>query len=296
LDRVPGGAEGAEGGPRISEVEGPAGSERWTMSKLEVVNAMQAAAFAKDWKAFQSYCADDIYYRVGNVEEVTGPEAVAAYLKDLPSLGFTITRMDVRGAWETDAVAVAEYTMQGLRHDSGNTVEYPCVDIYRFEGEKISDWRVNPMEPTFVADPGVVGVRRPKVGSRQATGATPSLLGTVNAFQGALRGGDKELALSLLAEDAVVRVADRQEVRGPQAILDHVQEIFTRRLKPTGADLVDVWEFEGVLLEELTVQATRAADGRAVEYPCVESNRIERGKIREWRIYPIEPTLLAREG
>ena len=47
------------------------------MSKLEFVKGMQAAAFANDWDVFQSYCADDIYYRVGNVSEATGPEAVA---------------------------------------------------------------------------------------------------------------------------------------------------------------------------------------------------------------------------
>ena len=46
---------------------------------------------------FKSYFADQVYYRVGNVTEVSGPEAVAAYLRDLPSIGLTITRMDVRG-------------------------------------------------------------------------------------------------------------------------------------------------------------------------------------------------------
>ncbi len=266
------------------------------MSKLEVVKAMQAAAFANDWECSSRIARTTSITGSVTSRKSTGPEAVAAYLKDLPSHGFTLTRLDVRGAWETSHAAIAEYNMQGLRHDLGKTVEYPCVDIYRFDGEKCGDWHVYPIEPTFVADPGVVGVRRPKEGPRQAAGATPSLPGIVNAFQGALRGGDKELALSLLMDDAVVRVADRPEVRGPQAILDHVQEIYKRRLRPTGADFVDIWEFEGVVLVEMNVQAIRAGDGRAVEYPCVESNRIERGKIREWRIYPIEPTLLAREG
>ena len=82
-----------------------------SMSKQSLVKAMQAAAFAKDWALFRSYFADQVYYRVGNVTEVKGPEGVAAYLRDLPSIGLTITRMDVRGAWETDSVAIAEYTM-----------------------------------------------------------------------------------------------------------------------------------------------------------------------------------------
>ena len=68
------------------------------MSKLGLVKAVQAAAFAKDWELFKSYFADQVYYRVGNVKEVTGPEAIASYLRDSPSNGLTITRMDVRGA------------------------------------------------------------------------------------------------------------------------------------------------------------------------------------------------------
>ena len=82
--------------PTPEEKQGP-------MSKLGLVKAMQAAAFAKDWALFKSYFADQVYYRVGNVTEVKGPEAVASYLRDLPSNGLTITRMDVRGAWETDS-------------------------------------------------------------------------------------------------------------------------------------------------------------------------------------------------
>ena len=139
------------------------------MSKLGVVKAMQAAAFAKDWALFKSYFADQVYYRVGNVMEVKGPEAVAAYLRDLPSIGLTITRMDVRGAWETDSVAIAEYTMGGTRGD-GQAVEYPCVDIYRFEGDKFIDWRVYAIEPMFGIDPGAVTFKRPTVASRGPEG------------------------------------------------------------------------------------------------------------------------------
>jgi len=85
-------------------------------------------------------------------------------------------------------------------------------------------------------------------------------------------------------------------VKSPHSILEHVQEIFSKQLKPTGAELLDVWEFDGVMLVEMIVQASRVRDGQAVEYPCVESYRFGDGKIREWRIYPIVTTLLASEG
>jgi ketosteroid isomerase-like protein len=265
------------------------------MSKLDVVKAMQAAAFAKDWALFKSYFADQVYYRVGNVTEVNGPEAVAAYLRDLPAKGLTITRMDVRGSWETAAEAIAEYTMGGTRGD-GRAVEYPCVDIYRFEGDKFIDWRVYPIEPTFVIDPGAVSLRRSATGSQGLGGTPTDTQRIVNTFQVALRDGDQATALSLLTEDAVVRVGDNPEVKTPQSILEHVQDIFSKRLRPTGAEQLGVWEFGGVMLVEMIVQATRIRDGRAVEYPCVETYRLGDGKLREWRIYPIVTSLLASEG
>ena len=106
----------------------------------------------------------------------------------------------------------------------------------------------------------------------------------------------RQTALSLLTGDAVVKVGDHPEVKSPHSILEHVQEIFSKRLKPTGAEPLDVWEFDGVMLVEMIVQASRVRDGRAVEYPCVETYRFADGKIREWRIYPIVTTLLASEG
>jgi ketosteroid isomerase-like protein len=262
--------------------------------RLDTVQAMQAAAFEKDWERFKTYFADDVYYRVGNVLETTGPEAVAGYLRSLPSTGLTITRMDVRGAWEAGDVAVAEYTMGGFRGD-GRTVEYPCVDIYRFRGNRFQDWRVYAIEPTFIKASGGVTARRPAGAASAPKGGDAGAEKLVNSFQFALRDGDAATATSLLSDDAVVRVADNPEARGPQAILEHVGEIFSQRLKPSGAEPLDVWHFDGAMLVEMVVQALRVSEGRAVEYPCVESYRFGEGKIREWRIYPIEATLLAPE-
>ena len=185
--------------------------------------------------------------------------------------------------------------MGGTR-DDGRPVEYPCVDIYRFEGDKFIDWRVYAIEPMFVNDPGAVTVKRPTVASPGPGGTPTDPQRIVNTFQMALRDGDKATALSLLTGDALVKVSDHPEVGGPQSILEHVQEIFSKRLRPTGAEPLDVWNSDGVMLVEMIVQASRVRDGQAVEYPCVESYRFGDGKIREWRIYPIVTTLLASEG
>ena len=152
------------------------------------------------------------------------------------------------------------------------------------------------LEPTFVKDLSAVTLKHSTAALPGAEGTATDARRIVNSFQYALRDGDVATALSLLTGDALVRVSDHAEVRGPQPILQHVQEIFSRRLKPNGAEPQEVWEFDGVMLIEMIVQATRVCDGRAVEYPCVESYRFGDGKIREWRIYPIVTTLLASDG
>jgi len=115
-----------------------------------MVQAMEAAAFTGDWNTFKSYLAPDVYYRVGNTAEVRGPQAVVEYLKKMLATELAINELKIRAAWETQDTVVLELNMRGLRHSDNETVSYPCVDVYRFEGDKIRDWRVYAVEPTFV--------------------------------------------------------------------------------------------------------------------------------------------------
>src|SRR5262249_30044399 len=131
------------------------------MSTQDAVRSIQAAAFGKDWDRFRSFLADDVYYRVGNVFEATGPGAAADYLRDLPATELVIRSLAVRGNWATPTDVVAEYTMGGTRLRDNKEVRYPCVDLYRFDGDKLRDWRVYPIEPTFVRAGGTVTPRDP---------------------------------------------------------------------------------------------------------------------------------------
>ena len=113
--------------------------------------------------------------------------------------------------------------------------------------------------------------------------------------QGAIVAGDWHAVKSYLTDDAVLRVGNRAEVFGPQAILDTLLDLFAREVRTTNASFTGVWEPDNVLVLEMNVQATRLSDGRAIEYPCVETYRFEGQQISEWRIYPITPALLARD-
>ena len=111
---------------------------------------MESAAFSGNWTKFKSYLAEDVYYRVGNTAEMRGSQAVVIYLMELLSTGLAIHDLQIRSASETDDAVILECNMGGLRLRDKKQVTYPCLDICRFSGGKISDWRVYPIEPTFV--------------------------------------------------------------------------------------------------------------------------------------------------
>jgi ketosteroid isomerase-like protein len=119
--------------------------------KIEAVQAMESAAFAGNWDLFKSFLTDDVCYRVANTAEVTGPEAVVDFLLKSMSTDLAIQELQIRAAWETEDTVIFELNMKGLRLRDNKDVAYPCVDIYRFANGKIRDWRVFPIECSYVS-------------------------------------------------------------------------------------------------------------------------------------------------
>jgi ketosteroid isomerase-like protein len=209
----------------------------------------------------------------------------------------------------------------------------PCADIFRFEGDKILELRIfmdaNPLfAPTMVVGEkasvmtlsegkqvrGGGALRKyfaqHKEGvARVAAGFIPKwhiagpkwpirpMTDILKDFQGAIASGNSDAAKSHLTDNAMIRVGNRKEVTGAQAVMDTLRNVFTDELRPAGATFTGVWETDAqTLVVEMTVQATRPSDGSTVEYPCVETYRFEGDRIREWRIYPLLATLLAPES
>jgi len=119
-------------------------------NKIEAVQAMEAAAFAGDMETFKTYLTDDVYYRVGNATEVIGPQAVVDYMGKMMASSLAINDMKIIGAWEMGDTVVVEFNIGGFRFDINQQIRYPCIDIYRFRGNQIRDWRVYAIDPTFV--------------------------------------------------------------------------------------------------------------------------------------------------
>lgn len=121
------------------------------MTKVEKVQALEGAAFSGNWDQFKSFFTEDVYYRVGNTTEVRGPQAIVDWLQKSMSTELAMNDLQIRSAWETQDAVILELNMKGTRIADQKTVNYPCVDIYRFRDGKIADWRVFPIEPTYIA-------------------------------------------------------------------------------------------------------------------------------------------------
>ncbi|HEY6344382.1 MAG TPA: nuclear transport factor 2 family protein [Bryobacteraceae bacterium] len=119
-------------------------------TKVEAVLDMESGALAGNWDKFKSHLADDVYFKVGNTTEVRGPQAVVDYMVKLLSTRLAINDVKIRSAWETDDAAILEFNMGALRILDNKQVAFPCLDIYRFRGDKIHDWRVYAIEPTHI--------------------------------------------------------------------------------------------------------------------------------------------------
>jgi hypothetical protein len=284
---------------------------------------------AFDSEGFISFFTDKPMYQFGNGE----PCLSKAAIKDSVSAFFSSVDAlyhDVRNVWEVGDVVFVEMDVMYWRKD-GTSIVLPCCDIFRFEGARIQELRIfedaNALFDTSLpvgqrasvytmsegrraVAPGIMRrffTEHAEGIHRAANGYPPrwALAGPrwpmvpkmdiLGALQGAIAAGDWLAVKSFLTDGAILRVGNRSEVAGPNAITDTLLDLFSRELRPTNATYTGIWEPDNVLVVEMQVQAMRLSDARAVTYPCVETYRFEGQKISEWRIYPLTPALLASD-
>jgi predicted SnoaL-like aldol condensation-catalyzing enzyme len=141
---------GGHNAPQAERGSASASVQPTYANKIELVQTMEGFAFSGEWERFKSFLASDIYYRVGNSTEVRGAQAVVEYLKKMLATELAINDLKIRSAWEAGNTVILELNMAGLRIRDNKQISYPCVDVYRFDGDKIRDWRVYAIEPTFI--------------------------------------------------------------------------------------------------------------------------------------------------
>lgn len=106
------------------------------MSNISTVQGLLRMFESFDVPGFLECLTEDAVYRFGNYPAATGKEAIEATIKASHMDQITGIRFDVKSSYEqADAVVVemdVNYSMV-----NGKTITLPCLDIFRFEGEKV---------------------------------------------------------------------------------------------------------------------------------------------------------------
>ena len=119
-------------------------------SKINLVETLRNSAITGDFELFKTFLKDDLLLRVGATDEIRNPESAVDFFIDMTSNKIKLTGLEVRDSWEIQDVVIVEYFMKGQRVSDHQYFEFPCVDIYHFQQEKIYEWHVYPMYEAFV--------------------------------------------------------------------------------------------------------------------------------------------------
>lgn len=286
---------------------------------------------AFDSDGFITFFTDKPMYQFGNGEPCLTKDAIRASVAGFFAAVDALYH-DLRNVWEVGDCVFVEMDVTYWRKD-GTNITLPCADIFRFEGDKIQELRIfmdaNPLfmrdmqvgehaSVTTVSEGGQVktphtmrkffshhkeGIQRVKDGYIPKWHiAGPKwpirpMQDILNDFETALVSGKAEQAKSYLTENASLRIGNRNPVSGADTVMQTLNKLFTRELRPTNAKFTGVWETDpGTLVVEMIVQAIIPSNGKSVEYPCVETYRFEGDKIKDWRVYPLLASLLAPES
>lgn len=121
-------------------------------SRIDRITRMEHLLGAGDWETAAQFFTPDVSYRVGARPPVTGLEGIRAYMEEQSAhirwTGHTL-------CWQTEDdttdTAIIEVISHFQRVADGTAIDLPCTDIYRFDGDRIRDWRV-------YADIAVLGI------------------------------------------------------------------------------------------------------------------------------------------
>ncbi len=122
------------------EVQKPAVTSGGLTTKL---GKMYEALHASNWEEFKTFFTPDVLYKIGANDPVIGPDAIAGLLQHIYKT-LKLTTHNTRGMWEIGNTIILEMDANYIHRTEKRFVQVPCTDIYRYDGDKIYEWRVYP--------------------------------------------------------------------------------------------------------------------------------------------------------
>lgn len=130
--------------PQVGAAEDPDAEQVLPQGTISgILGKMYEALHAEKWEEFKSFFTDDVLYKIGANDPVIGPEAIAGLLQHIYKT-LKLTTHNQRGFWEIGSTIILEMDANYVNKKDKTFVQVPCTDIYRFDGEKIYEWRVYP--------------------------------------------------------------------------------------------------------------------------------------------------------
>ncbi|MEM8967307.1 MAG: nuclear transport factor 2 family protein [Bacteroidota bacterium] len=112
-----------------------------TADLLDIVQKMEQLVGQGDWAAAANYFTPQALYKVADREPVYGITGIEQYMSWQNSL-VQWKGHDMKLVVSQDNTLVVEVDSFFFRLKDQTNIVVPCTDIYRFEGNKIGDWRV----------------------------------------------------------------------------------------------------------------------------------------------------------
>ncbi len=100
---------------------------------FDAIDTMSAGRFAES-------LAPNVHFQFGNAYEVRGRDAVEATVAGFFS-SIDGLRHHLRGYWEQASTAIVKLEVEYTRKD-GRKLTLPCTNIFEFDGDLISDYRI----------------------------------------------------------------------------------------------------------------------------------------------------------
>ena len=115
------------------------------------VEAMEAAVGRGLWAEASAFFTEDARYQVADRPPYHGVEGIRTYMtwqRNLVDWTGHTPRMMI----QHDRTVIIEVLSHFKRHADGQELRVPCTDIYRFDGDRIFDWRVYADVSLFLGD------------------------------------------------------------------------------------------------------------------------------------------------
>jgi ketosteroid isomerase-like protein len=123
---------------------------------------MEKTAGDGDWEHLKSFFTDDVLFKVGASQERRGNRAIIDYLGWMFSMLELNPPFEFRGTWEQGDVVIIQVDAKFTRRSDGKPITFPSVDIFRFDGDKIREWRVYTDQTELFSDEGRVKLHSPR--------------------------------------------------------------------------------------------------------------------------------------